>query len=223
MLRVVIPCFGRPTAFAEALPEIVARVGCEAQFIVSVDGDPAIPWHAVPENRQTSLRLGALTHVLNDHYGNGIAFTVGIAGLTGPLIKVDADVIPSPNYGAILLELAATAPPDVGCIVGLPRPEIPRHDAGLRRIPFGRPVPLRIALFTQAALAAIGDHATIQPLGEHDVLTATRLASAKLRTVYTHKVWVDKHIDTPDLEYDRWAKQYRDMRRGMMVTDAYRR
>lgn len=218
MVRIVVPVFARPAAFAGALPEIMARVGCEFEVYVVVDGDPATPWHAVHANTDTADRIGVTVITLGTHIGNGAALARGCVGATGPVIKVDADVIPSPDYGSVLSKLAESGPPDVGCYVGLPRPAIPRHDAGLRRIPQDRVIPLRVALFTPTGLAALGDHATTAPLGEHDILVMRRLAAAGLRRVYTHLAWVDRHIEMRDADYDAWAAPYRQSRQRAHIT-----
>jgi hypothetical protein len=217
MLRIVIPVLGRPSAFATSLPEIIRLIGVKAEVVVVVDGDPTIDWHAVHINELTAHSNGATVIVVGSHQGNGTAFERGCTESTDAICKVDADVIPSEAYGLELLNLARKAPPNVGCIIGLPRSTINRHNVGLRPILHTRAASLRIALFRPNAVAALQDQHTVHPLGQHDLLVAARLDQAGLRRVYTHRVWVEEHVKDESPEYEEWATPYREIRHSLPV------
>ena len=213
-MHIITPVLARSQHSAQVWSQLRARAGKDVEWVVVVDGDPRTPWHEVRENTLLANRYADRTIVQKSLQGNGAAMQAAMQHIPDgePYMKVDADVLPSMNFARNLEVLAdLNKHQNLGVLVGLPTPKTPRWNVGVRWMQPNQRLLLRVALFTSVGRSVIKDHTTAIPLNGHDVLVASAMDKANLRTAYTQTAWVDEHYgeqDTLSDEYTKWKMQY---------------
>lgn len=187
MIDVITPAFGRPEVAALCWPEVRSRAGSDIFWTIVITPYPFQP--------DVDAELAILAHryadavlIIPQRVSNGCAIELALEQRRSEtLIKIDADIIPSPRWVIKLLrDEKRWQNGRLGAISALP-PNVPRFNVGPRKTwqAWGK-----IVLYTSLGMQAIDDHSQVRKLhGDHDAMVARQLAIADLDWVYTHNVW----------------------------------
>lgn len=213
MNRVVVTVLGRPWWLTPTLVEMRRQALYPVHITCVVDGDPAIDWHHVHQNTVIAQQYADHTLVLSRHAGNGPAFAAGVqaGSMDEPIMKVDADILPSRHWDLGLMSAAKGY--DNGTLfglVGLQRREN-RANVGIRRCGANRKFTINLAVFMPRALALLGDHAVPAPINYHEKVMLKAANRAGLWYGVTERAWVETHLgdwDRADDAYKTWKLAY---------------